>query len=214
MQEKIRIAVIDDHPIFRDGVVYTLKASKVFEVVGEGGNISDAVRIAEEKQPAVMLLDISMPGGGIVAAGEISARFKAIKLIMLTVSEQEEDVTASLKAGAMGFVVKGSSGPELMQVIQSVHAGESYVSPGLAARLLTQMQAARNEAPAEKSPLTAREVEILEQVRQGLTNKEIARNLTVSEKTIKHYMTSIMHKLNVRNRVEAVIHFRRTNGKN
>lgn len=209
MQHKIKVAVVDDHPIYRDGVVHSLKINKVCDVVAEGASKSDAVQIAAAQEPDVMLLDISMPGCGIAAAGEISRNHSAIKLIMLTASEQEESVMAALQAGARGYLLKGSSGPELARVVRAVHAGESYVSPGLAARLLTQLQSTSAEVKTEKSNLTPREDAILEQVKRGLTNKEIARNLVVSEKTVKYYMTSIMQKLKVRNRVEAVLLVRR-----
>lgn len=210
MHQKIKVAVIDDHPIYRDGVVHSLKINKVCDVVAEGASMADAVRIAEAEKPDVMLLDISMPGCGIAAANAISRSHSGTKSIMLTVSEQEENVMAALQAGAQGYLLKGSSGPELVRVVRAVHSGESYVSPGLAARLLTQLQSANTvDVKTEKSNLTPREDAILEQVKRGLTNKEIARNLTVSEKTVKYYMTSIMQKLKVRNRVEAVLLVRR-----
>lgn len=211
-QKRIRVAVVDDHHIFRDGVVHTLKSAKVFEIVGEAGTLDEAVAIARDANPDVMILDVSMPGGGVQAASAISSAYPGIKLIMLTVSEQEETVTAALQAGAQGYLLKGTSAPELIRVVEAVNSGDSYVSPGLAARLLTQLQAAATPAPetkSEKASLSAREEAILEQVTLGLTNKEIARNLGVSEKTVKHYMTSIMNKLRVRNRVEAVLYMRR-----
>ena len=209
MSHRARIAVIDDHPIFREGVVHTLKAAKVFDVVGVGGSMDEAVRIAAEKKPDIILLDISMPGGGIAAANAIAGADPSIKIIMLTVSEREEDVTASLQAGVRGYLLKGTSGPEFTRVVEAVCAGESYVSPGLAARLLSQLQSGSvPDQPSDKSNLTVREEAILEQVALGLTNKEVARNLSVSEKTVKHYMTNIMNKLNVRNRVEAVLMMR------
>ncbi len=209
MPHRARVAVVDDHPIFREGVVYTLKATKLFDVVAVGGSMDEAVAIAAEKKPDIMLLDISMPGGGIAAASQIAGSDPAIKLIMLTVSEREEDVTASLQAGVRAYLLKGTSGPEFTRVVEAVKNGESYVSPGLAARLLSQLQGGpAQETAGEKSALTAREEAILEQVSLGLTNKEVARNLSVSEKTVKHYMTNIMNKLNVRNRVEAVLMMR------
>lgn len=208
--KKIRIAVIDDHPIFREGVVFTLKSSGRFDIVASGGSMPDALRIAAELVPDVMLLDVGMPGGGVPAAVEISREHPSIRIIMLTASEREEDVTASLQTGVKGYLLKGTSGPEFLKVVESVYEGESYVSPGLAARLLAQPQAAvAFEASEQKSSLTGREKEILEQVELGLTNKEIARKLSVSEKTVKHYMTNIMSKLQVRNRVEAVLLSRR-----
>ena len=207
MANRTRIAVADDHPILRDGVIYVLKSSKLFDVVGEGRCCADAIALAQNQRPDVILLDISMPGGGIEAAAQISKSCPSVRCIMLTVSEQEEDVAAALHAGARGYILKGTSGPELIRIVQSIHQGESYVTPGLAARLLTQppQLAAPKLEKSGTSDLTSREEQVLDHVSRGLTNKEIASSLSLSEKTVKHYMTNIMQKLNVRNRVEAVL---------
>jgi len=207
MTERIRVAVVDDHPIFREGVAFTIRSSQAFEIVAEGSSADDAIRIAKDLLPDVILLDVSMPGGGIEAARVISAACPVVKVIMLTVSEQEEDVTQALEAGANGYILKGTSGTDLLTTLQSVSRGESYVSPGLAARLLAvSMRNVRQQTrPAEQVDLTKREEQILELVARGLTNKEIANTLNISEKTVKHYMTNVMQKLQVRNRVEAVL---------
>lgn len=207
MTDRIRVAVVDDHPIFREGVAFTIRSSQSFEIVAEGASAEDAIRIAQEHLPDVILLDVSMPGGGIEAARVISAECPVVKVIMLTVSEHEEDVTKALEAGANGYILKGTSGTDLLTTLQSVSRGESYVSPGLAARLLAvSMRNVRQQArPAEQVDLTKREEQILELVARGLTNKEIANTLNISEKTVKHYMTNVMQKLQVRNRVEAVL---------
>ncbi len=164
----------------------------------------------------MMLLDVSMPGNGIEAARTISQMAPGILILILTVSESEEHVAAALQAGARGYVLKGASAQELVRTIRAVHQGDSYVSPGLAARLLTQMKQHQAQSHASSSlhggdgvELTAREDEILAFVSRGLTNKEIASRLALSEKTVKHYMTNIMNKLQVRNRVEAVLASRR-----
>ena len=207
MASRIRVVVVDDHPLLRDGVIFVLKASKLFDVVGEGRCLNDAVDHAKKTSPDIMFLDVSMPGGGINAAAQISAANPQVRCVMLTVSEQEEDVAASLKAGACGYILKGTSGPELVRIAQSIHQGECYVTPGLAARLLTQARQTVAPPPPKDSTsdLTHREEQVLDHVSRGLTNKEIANSLSLSEKTVKHYMTNIMHKLNVRNRVEAVL---------
>jgi two-component system, NarL family, nitrate/nitrite response regulator NarL len=207
MTDRIRVAVVDDHPIFREGVAFTIRSSQAFEIVAEGASADDAIRIAKDQLPDVILLDVSMPGGGIEAARVISTACPVVKVIMLTVSEQEEDVTQALEAGANGYILKGTSGTDLISTLQSVSRGESYVSPGLAARLLAvSMRNVRQQArPAEQVDLTKREEQILELVARGLTNKEIANTLSISEKTVKHYMTNVMQKLQVRNRVEAVL---------
>ena len=169
MTERIRVAVVDDHPIFREGVAFTIRSSQAFEIVAEGASADDAIRIAKDLLPDVILLDVSMPGGGIEAARVISTACPVVKVIMLTVSEQEEDVTQALEAGANGYILKGTSGTDLISTLQSVSRGESYVSPGLAARLLAvSMRNVRQQTrPAEQVDLTKREEQILELVARG-----------------------------------------------
>jgi two-component system nitrate/nitrite response regulator NarL len=207
MADHLRVAIIDDHPLFREGVVHTLRSARVLEVVGEGGTADDAIRIARQELPDIVLLDVSMPGGGIEAARSIARVCPIVKTIMLTVSENEQDVAQALEIGVRGYVLKGTSGSELLKTMFAISRGESYVTPGLAARLLTH---ATRQEPAHALPeLTEREGQILAHVARGLTNKEIARALSLSEKTVKHHMTNVMQKLQVRNRVEAAMVFRK-----
>ncbi len=207
MSETIRIAIIDDHPMMREGVTHIFNNEADFEVVGEGGNARDAIRIAQDVLPDIMLLDISMPGNGISAAEAISTTCPVVKLVMLTVSEDEKNVSVALKAGARGYILKGVSGPELVRSVRAVHLGESYVSPGLAARLLGELKpaATRLDTADPRPNLTIREEQILALLSDGSSNKEIGLKLDLSEKTIKHYMTNIFQKLQVRNRVEAAL---------
>jgi DNA-binding NarL/FixJ family response regulator len=208
MTDNLRIAIVDDHPLLRAGVARTLSEQPAFEVVGEGASADDAVRLAEELLPDVMIIDVSMPGGGIAAARRISASCPVVKLIMLTVSEDDEDVCAALQAGARGYVLKGVGAGELVEVIRSVARGEAYVSPALAARLLADGRRgdrAGDGAADLVAGLTAREEQILRCVARGLSNKEVGRELDLQEKTVKHYMTNILQKLQVRNRVEAAL---------
>jgi DNA-binding NarL/FixJ family response regulator len=208
MTAQIRIAVVDDHPLLREGVVGTLRAAGL-DVVGVGASAADAVRIAAEHAPQVMLLDISMPGGGVEAARAIAKAHPGIRTIVLTVSEREDDVIAAMEAGARAYILKGVGGPELLATIRAVSRGETYIAPQVAARVLSRMQRRVNggtsKAKAVESELTLREEQIMDQVAKGLTNKEIALKFSLSEKTVKHYMTSVMQKLQVRNRVQAVL---------
>ena len=204
---RLRIAIVDDHPMFRDGVAVTLASDTMIELVGQGSTAEHAIQIAQDILPDVLLLDISLPGGGIQATREIARLFPYIKVIMLTASENEEHVSGALEAGARGYILKGIGAAELLRTVHAVNNGESYVSPQLAARLLTTMRN-RPPAPAVEDPLpslTKREEQILDAVANGRTNKEVANQLNISEKTVKHYMTNIMHKLQVRNRVEAAL---------
>lgn len=207
MSDPLQIAIIDDHPLFREGVVHTLGAQPDIEVVGEGESADDAVRIVAERMPDILLLDVSMPGGGLNAVRQIAAAFPVVKVVMLTVSESEDDVTAALRAGARAYVLKGVASRELARIIRSVAAGEVYVTPSLAASLLYELTGGRgpNATPNPLDGLTERERQILERVAAGDSNKEIGAQLGVSEKTVKHHMTNILQKLQARNRVEAAL---------
>ena len=207
MSSVIRVAVVDDHPLFREGVSSIFSRSERHSIVALGGNADDAVNIAREYMPDVMLIDIKMPGGGLDAVRQISEICPAVKVVMLTSSEQEDDVSRGLSLGARGYVLKGIGARELIDTVSQIVNGGTYVSPQLAAQILinAKQPKAASKSDSAVSTLTRREEQILEQVADGLTNKEIARDLEISEKTVKHYMTNIMQKLQVRNRVEAAL---------
>jgi DNA-binding NarL/FixJ family response regulator len=208
MSDKIQIVVVDDHPLFRQGVAYTLQSEADMEVVGQGENLAEAVQLACDLLPDLILLDIGIPGGGINAAKTIAAACPVTKIIMLTASTEEDNLVAALKAGARAYILKGVAARELVRILRSVWAGEGYVTPALAASLLSEMAVgatAARLAPSLLDDLTERERQILEQVAAGLSNKEIGQQLHLSEKTVKHYMTNILQKLQVRNRVEAAL---------
>jgi DNA-binding NarL/FixJ family response regulator len=202
MTDPIRVIVADDHPMFRAGVVGTLSAGEGIVVVGEAADAPTALALARQHLPDVILLDITMPGGGLRAARDISAECPATRVVMLTASEDEDDLLDAMKAGASGYVLKGAGATELIEVVRSVSAGEVYVAPSLAWGLLREMSKPRS-GPLDE--LTAREREVLEGVAAGRSNQEIAHDLGLSEKTIKHYMTNILGKLQVRSRVEAAL---------
>lgn len=214
MDDRVSVAVVDDHPLFREGVAHTLSSQPDIEVVGEGATAQEALAIAAERLPDVMLLDVSMPGGGIHAVRKITTEFPVVKVVMLTVSEDEEDVTAALRSGARGYVLKGVAARELVGIVRAVAAGEVYVTPSLAASLLFELSGASSSGhgggdgrhqTSLLDELTERERQILERVAAGDSNKEIGAHLHLSEKTVKHHMTNILQKLQVRNRVEAAL---------
>jgi two-component system, NarL family, nitrate/nitrite response regulator NarL len=208
MSEPIHLVIIDDHPLFREGVANTLRADPNIVLVGEGTTADDAVRLAGDLLPDLILLDITIPGGGHRAAQRIAAAYPVIKIVMLTASEDEDDVLAALKAGARGYILKGVSARELIRIIRAVAAGEGYVPPSLAASLLAEMTGSGPAGQAATNPLdelSERERQILEGVAAGRSNKEIGQQLSLTEKTVKHYMTNILQKLQVRNRVEAAL---------
>lgn len=204
MNEPIRILVVDDHPLFRDGVVHSLASEPEFSIVGQAASGEEALRLACDLLPDVVLLDIGMPGwGGLLTAEKITTACPATKIVMLTVSEDEDKLLAAFKAGARGYVLKGVSARELANVVRGAAHGEVYVSPSLAAGILVALSRGHSADPLEE--LTERESAILTLVGQGLTNREIGARLHLSEKTIKHYITNILQKLQVRSRVEAAL---------
>ena len=147
MNEHIQVLIVDDHPLFRDGVVQTLHADPDIDIVGQAKTAAEAVQLANELVPDVILLDITIPGGGLYAAQKIAATLPVAKIIMLTASEAEEDVLTALKAGARGYILKGVSGDELLRIVHSVYDGEAYVTPSLAVTLLAEMQNQRRVSP-------------------------------------------------------------------
>ena len=207
MNDVIRIVLADDHPIYRDGLARSLSDDAGIEVVGEASDGEDAADVVLRVKPDVVLLDISMPkGGGIGALTRIMAQDTPPRVAMLTASEADDDLMQAIKLGAMGYILKGVGAGELVDLVRELHAGRSYVSPGLAGRLLVAMR--RRDAVQEVNPLddlSKREEDILKLVAQGKSNREVGEALDLQEKTVKHYMTSILQKLQVRNRVEAAM---------
>lgn len=206
--DKIRLIVVDDHPIFREGVASILGSEPDIELVGQGVSAEEAIKMTREFLPDVILLDVSMPGGGLKAAEVISASFPVVKIIMLTGSDDKDIVVAAFKAGAHAYVVKGVTARELNGILHTVYAGEGYVSPSLAASLLSEMTSVHRQPSSIKDDfdeLTEREQQILELIALGTSNKEIGQELFLTEKTIKHYVTNILQKLHVRTRVQAAL---------
>ena len=197
----LRVAVIDDHPLFRAGVIKTLVELGI-DVVAQGGSAEDAITIAKELCPSVMLLDISMPGGGLEAVEVINENSPKIKIVILTASEESDHVRKALQLGACGYAVKGVGPAGLAEIINTVTAGNRYLAPTLSVKLITEA--------SEGSVLSLREREVMDLIATGLSNKVVARQLGVHEKTVKHHMTRIFEKLHVSNRTEAALKWQRS----
>lgn len=210
MTPTIRLALIDDHPLFREGVARTLSEIGGFQVIGEGSTKDDALRIAAEKRPDIMLMDISMPGGGLNAIAPILQQNPQQRIVLLTVSEARDDVISALQSGAKGYVLKGVGSRALADILRTVAAGENYVSPALSARLLSNLSALTAKSPETDlvGELSERERAILELVAAGLSNKRVGLKLDLHEKTVKHHLTRIYAKLKVSNRTEAAMALR------
>lgn len=202
--EPIRVVVADDHPLFREGVVHSLSKRTGITVVGQAESGERALRLTQELLPDVLLLDIGMPGqGGLTTVGQVALACPATKVVMLTVSEDDDDLLTAFKSGARGYLLKGISARELAGAVRAIAGGEVYISPALAVRMLAELTEDRPADPL--SDLTAREAEILHLVATGLTNREIGKRLNLAEKTVKHYMTNVLGKLHVRSRLEAAL---------
>ena len=205
MSEQIRILIADDHPLFREGVAQSLAGVPEFTVVGQAGSGEEAFSLVGDLLPDVLLLDVTMPGdGGIVTAGKVATAWPVVRIMMLTVSEDQDTLMAALKAGARGYVLKGVTARDLSNAVRVVAGGDIYISPALAGGILFELTANKQEDDPLTS-LTDRERDILGLVAEGLTNREIGDRLHLAEKTIKHYMTNVLQKLHVRSRVEAAL---------
>ena len=212
-----RILIVDDHPIFRQGLAMVLSEESDLEVCGEGASAAEAVVLVDRLDPDIVLLDLSMPGGGLAALEAIRREHAGVPVAVLTASESPDDVMEVLRAGAQGYILKGIGSQTLIEAVRDVARGHGYVAPVLAARILSEIcvseglaTAAGGDGAAEDrghllSLLTPREEQVLRLVASGYSNKQIALEGAMQEKTVKHHMTRILQKLNVRNRTEAAM---------
>lgn len=204
MTERIRVLVADDHELFRRGVSDALRASDDFAVEAECATARDALRLARVHLPGIVLLDLGLPDrSGLDVVGEIHSECPVSRIVVLTVNEDEGALFRALREGASAYILKGIAAEELVRALRAVVAGEGYVSPKLASRLLREM-----EGPVPSGPLAElsdRERDVLGGLAAGETNREIAARLHLSEKTVKYYVTNVLIKLHVRNRVEAAL---------
>lgn len=207
MGDRISIVVVDDHSLFRAGVIQTLMLDPDLEVIGQGGSGADAVTLVQSEKPDIVLLDISMPGNGVDAAREIALLEHPAKVIMLTVSENDENIMGALEAGAVGYILKGIEATQLIDAVRSVAEGNSFISPNLTLRLLANVK--RKATPSLLSTLSEQERRTLKLVSKGMSNREVGQELGILEKTVKFHMTRIMAKIKARNRVEASLIARR-----
>lgn len=202
MSKQIRILIVDDHPVVRDGLVAILGTQPDFEVVGEAGDGRDALQKTQTLQPDVILLDLEMPGmDGVETLRQLKAQNAQVRVIVFTAFDTDERIVTAVQAGAQGYLLKGAPRQELFHAVRVVHSGGSLLQPIVASKLLQRVQQ-EPEPPAE--PLTAREMEVLQEMAAGLQNKEIAAKLVISERTVKFHVSAILSKLDAGNRTEAV----------
>lgn len=209
MSEKIRVLIVDDHTLFRSGIKSLLQRHDEFDVVDEAGDGLEGIKRAKSLKPDIVLLDLHMPGiGGLEAVKTIVEEVPDTNVLMLTVSEDAEDLLDTLKAGATGYLLKNIETETLIDAIRRAARGESIISPKMTAKLI---QGVRNQTrpapgPAEKEKLSPREREILSCLARGESNKEIARTLELAESTVKIHVQNIFKKLNLSSRVQAAVY--------
>jgi DNA-binding NarL/FixJ family response regulator len=210
--DPIRALIVDDHALFRRGLEMVLAAEDDIELVGEASDGAEAVERAGESLPDVVLMDIRMPrSSGIEACRAMKEVAPSSKIVMLTISDEEEDLFEAIRAGASGYLLKDIPLDEVADVVRAVHGGQSLINPSMAAKLLTEFAtlAKRDaEEPVEQVPapkLTDREMQVLKLVARGMNNRDIAKELFISENTVKNHVRNILEKLQIHSRMEAVM---------
>lgn len=209
MAEVIRLVVVDDHPMFRSGLIQAVSQDGDIAVIGEGTSAAEAVQLVASLQPDMLLLDARMDDSGVDRVSDVLQVCPTVRIIMVTASEDNEDVSRALEAGVSGYVLKGTTGPDMRDIVRSVHAGENFIASDMIGRLLHVMKERDTHPPPADARLSGQETQVLQQLAHGLSNREIGTQLGVTERTVKFHLSNAFAKLKVRNRVEASIIARR-----
>lgn len=205
----VRVLVVDDHALFRHGLLSVLATAPDIEVVAEARDAESAIELAAEWLPDLVLMDVRMPGmNGIEAARRIRATQPAVRILMLTESEDEDDLYGAVRAGATGYLLKEVAIDEIADAIRAVASGQALVSPMMTTKLLSEFNALsrRVEAEHDGRRLTRRELEVLRLIARGMSNKDIATELVIAENTVRNHVRNILEKLEARSRVEAAMY--------
>ena len=207
--EPLRILLVDDHILFRKGIVSLLGARKDFQIAGEANDGLEAIQRARETFPDVILMDIHMPQqNGLETVKIIKQEMPHIQVVMLTVSDDEEDLFEAIKGGAKGYLLKNLEPQQLYDMLERVRQGEAAISGKMATKILQEFRQPKTEAASQATnvdELTDREIQVLEEVITGATNKEIAEVLHITENTVKIHLRNILEKLHVQNRIQAAV---------
>ena len=209
--DAIRVMICDDHALFRRGLIMVLESEDGIDVVGEAEDGQDAIARVGDLAPDVILMDVRMPRmSGIEATRAIAAAVPSAKILMLTVSDEEDDLYEAIKAGATGYLLKEISIEEVATAVRAVMSGQSLISPAMASKLLTEFTSLAKKADERQAVPTPRltdlELEVLKLVAQGMSNREIATELYISENTVKNHVRNILEKLHLHSRMEAVVY--------
>lgn len=206
MTESIRILIADDHAVVREGLRTLIGTEPGMEIVGEATDGAEAVHMAIELKPDIILLDMAMPyKSGLEAIQEIKAEDPGAHILVLTSFSEDDMVFPAIRSGALGYLLKNASPLALLSAIRNVHRGEPSMSPDIATKLMRELQRSSDLPPTEE-PLTEREVEVLRFVAKGLTNQEIAEKLVIGEGTVRTHVSSILSKLHLANRTQAALY--------
>jgi len=201
--ELIRVLVVDDHPVWRDGIRADLEASGVAVVVGEGSDGGEAIELAHEHMPDVVLMDLRLPTvSGVDAIRQISEDMPHVRILVLSATGEEQDVLEAVKVGAAGYILKSETRADIVDAVRRVHRGEPVFTSGLAGLVLSEFRRVAGKESAGEPRLSARENEILRLVAKGYTYREIAEKLFISHKTVQNHVQNILRKLQLRKRYE------------
>ncbi|NJD01864.1 MAG: response regulator transcription factor [Ruminiclostridium sp.] len=209
MSNKINLLIADDHSMVRQGLKQILELEKDITVTAQASNGNEAVRLAREYKPDIILMDINMPGtNGLQAIKEIKQEKLPSKVIVLTIHEDREYLFKTLQMGAEGYVLKDAEPAVLVEAIRNVYNGQSYIQPNMTRELVKEFNRVtlHEKEKSDESNLTSREIEVLELIAEGMINKEIAKQLYISEKTVKNHVSNIFKKLDVSDRTQAAIY--------
>jgi NarL family two-component system response regulator LiaR len=206
MTEKIRILIADDHPLVRQGLDVVLSAQPDMELVASATNGDEAIRLTQETKPDVIIMDLVMPIiGGLTAIKEINQIYPSARILVLTSFPDDDNVFTAIKEGAMGFLLKDAPPEQLLEAIRTVYSGESALHPSIARKLIQELKHPP-ELPPAPEPLTPRELEVLQCLAQGLSNRDIAAQLSVSFRTVTTHVRNILDKLHLANRTQAALY--------
>lgn len=206
---KINVLIADDHAMVRQGIKQILELEEDIIVVAQASNGEDAVKLAKEVKPDIILMDINMPGlNGLQAIKELKQDEHPYKIIVLTIHEDREYLFKTLQMGSEGYVLKDAESSVLIHAIRSVYNGQSYIQPNMTKELVREFNRVtlNDKNKNDENNLTSREIEVLELIAEGMINKEIAKHLYISEKTVKNHVSNIFRKLNVSDRTQAAIY--------
>ena len=209
MDQMIKLVIVDDHIIFREGLATIIRSEKDIQIMGMAGTVREAVDLVIQTKPDVVMMDFTLPDGtGADATSLILSKYPECKIVFLTMSEEDEDLFAAIRSGAKGYLLKNMQPSKLIAALRSVQSGESALSRTMTLRLMTELSRTKKPEHLREPTLTIRELDVLRAVATGMSNQEIAKHLYISENTVKYHVHSILEKLNIPDRRSAAVYAR------